>query len=145
MQRQFWPDGNQRSQEAARVKQAVRHREEEFTQLEKGHEAATPLFRIQDGQDANVSFVHEGQGFGGGRIRPDALDLGLHDVADLGRYVRDEAWRRHAEGLQHEIDAVVGVTAASRDGRGHAGAPFEFGVADGGTDRVGVRIAMADD
>ena len=63
----------------------------------------------------------------------------------FGRNVGDEFRRGHAKRVQHKINPVIGVAAARRHGLGHAGAALEFRVADGGANRVGVRVPMADD
>ena len=62
----------------------------------------------------------------------------------LGETSAHKAGRRHTEGTQNKIDAVIGISAARRHGLRHSRPSFEFGIADGRTNRVRVRVAMAD-
>ena len=71
--------------------------------------------------------------------------MGLHDIADFWRDVSDKPRRGHGERFQNKINALVCVAAAGRDGAGQTGEALELGVAKRRTNRVGVRIAMADD
>ena len=99
----------------------------------------------QHGQHADVHFVHHGEGFrhrGAGRH---ADDVARHHIADLGRDIGHEARRGHAESFEDEVDAVIGVAAAGGLRVRGAGAALEFRVGHRGTDRVGVRVAVADD
>ena len=81
----------------------------------------------------------------GGAIRRHAQHADCITSRTFGRNIGHELGRRHAKGFQHEIDPVVRVAAARRHGFGHARAPLELRVADGGTNGVRVGIAMADD
>ena len=68
-----------------------------------------------------------------------------HDVADLGGNVGNKTRGRDTERLEHEVDAGVGVATAGGLGMRRAGPALEFGVANGGANRIRVRVAMADD
>ena len=89
-------------------------------------------------------FVHQPERLRRGAIRCDAEHFGLHHVAHLGRNISHKARRWHAKSMQHEIDAVVRVAASRGHSLGHARAPLELRVANGGADRVRIRVAVAD-
>jgi len=90
-------------------------------------------------------FVHQPQRLRRRRVGPHAQNAPLHHVGNFRRDIGDEFRRGHAECLQHEINPLVGVAGSARPRLGHAGAPLEFRVADGGADGVGVGIFVADD
>ena len=118
--------------------------EKELAELEQGEQALAFLVLVEDGEDAEVFLVHQAEGFDGGGIGTHTEDAALHDVGDLGGDVRDEDGGGDAKGVQDKIDALVGVAAAGGDGFVHAGAAFEFGIADGGADGIRIRVAMTD-
>jgi hypothetical protein len=125
--------------------EAVDGREKEFAQLEQRQQPMTALRVVHHRQDAQIFFVHHAQRFGGGRVRPHTQDAALHHVGNLRRNVGDKFRRGHAERFQHKINPVVRVAAARGHRFLHAREPLEFRVTDGGTDRVSVGVAVADD
>lgn len=130
---------------AAGVGRVVRRGKEKLRHLEDGDEAGADAVGPEHGEHADVALLHHAEDFGHGGGGRNAHHVAGHHVADLRRDIRHETRRGHAEGLEHEVDAVVGVAAARGHGVGQAGAALEFRVADGRADGVGVGIAMADD
>jgi len=114
-------------------------------QLEHGDQPGAGSIRAQYWQHPQATLVHDGKRLGHGRVWFHAHDILTHDIRNLRGHIRDEPGRGYAEMTEYEIDPVVGVTTTGRNGLRHAGAAFEFGIAEGGTDGVGIRVAVSDD
>ncbi len=144
----FRPQGRRkvfdRGQHSPGIEQAAGRREKKLGHLKhRDQPLADPI--IQHGKDADVALIHHPERIGDGGGGRHANHLRDHDITDLGRDIRHKSRRRHAESLEHEVDAVVGVAAARRDGAGQTGTSLEFCIAEGRADRVGIGIPVSND
>jgi len=71
--------------------------------------------------------------------------VAVHDVLDARDDVAHEFGEGGAEAAEDRVDARVGIAAAGGLEAGLAGGFLEGGVGEGGADRVGVGVLVADD
>ena len=138
-------DGCERTVDVAHLFHLLHVREEETAELEDGDGADEAVVGLDDGEGADVVMIDELEGFGAGGLRADLHDIGGHDVAHARGDVAQVKRERQVETGKDGVDTGVGVAAAGGNAGGVAVPVLVVGVADGGADRIGVGIAVADD
>ena len=113
--------------------------------LERIQEPDAALVIVHDGKAAKPAAVDELDGLVNRRIGMNTDDVRLHHVADARAEIAEKDGRLDAEMMQGKIDPGIGRSAARGDHVLPSGKTLEFGVSDRRTDRVHVRILVAND
>ena len=129
----------------ARFHETARHRQEELRHLEHRQKPLAHAIVREHRQHADVLVVHHTQGMRHRLLRRHTHDVRRHHVTNFRRDIGDKAGRGDPERLEDEIDSVIRIATANRLRVGSSGPALELRVTDGRTDRVRVRVAVADD
>ena len=138
-------DGGEGAVDAAHLADLLHVRQEEAAELEDRECTDNVVILVGDGEGADVVLVDELEGLGAGGLWADLEHSAVHDVAQPRRDIAQVEGQRLVEAREDGVDAGVGVAATGRHAGGVAAPHLVIGVGDGGTDGVGIGIAVADD
>ena len=138
-------DGVDRAGDLAHRGRALGLRDEVVAEAEDGDVAFEAAVLADDRERAHVMQVEEFERAGASVVDADLERVAVHDVLDARDDVAHEFGERRAETAEDRVDARVGIAATGGLEAGLAGGFLEGGVGEGGADRVGVRILVADD
>ena len=113
--------------------------------LERGEQAEEAPRSIDDRQAAQPPFLEQMDGIISRRVGLDANHVAFHHIAHAIREIADEHRRLDPELVQHEIDPLVCIAGPGRNDIGSAGDPLEMRVSHGRTNRIHIRVLVADD
>ena len=130
--------------EARRVRFLPR-REEVMADLESGEQAEKAPLSIDYRQAAQPSFLEQMNRIINRRVGVDANHVAFHHIAHPVGEIADKDRRLDPEFVQHEIDPLVRVPGAGRDHIGSARDTLEVRVGHGRTNRIHIRVLVADD
>src|SRR5699024_4066905 len=110
-----------------------------------GDDAQQVALRADHRQGVDVPVPHDlpGAAEADGAVHP--FHLAVIHVADLGVDVGAHPGRLHPELLQDKLGLLVHLAGAAGLADQVAGPVFQLRIGDGGTDGIGIRVAVADD
>ena len=120
-------------------------REKVMTDLESREQAEETPLSIHHRETAQPHFLEKMDGIVNRRVGVDADHVAFHHVAHPVGEIADEDGRLDPEFVEHEIDPLVGVSGPGGDHVGSAGDPLEMGIGNSRTNRIHIRIFVADD